>query len=230
MNLIFVVIVIAIIYLSEKKVDTKVLVGLGVGGVVLVAASRMEGAAGTCGGTGTAAVGTPATCTAGGGTVDAACTFTGTDDTKAVCVAKKTGGKACVFKAASTAADATCTGTPTPGGPGGTTCTGTTAGACMTGCTFKAATVAYAAAKPCAGNITETACTDQKCKWSAIAQSSASPSASPSACPFYQEPSPSPGGAGSTCENDWTIIIGSLVIVAVLVGGISYAALSKGKK
>ena len=228
MNLTFVVILIAIIYLSEKKVDTKVLVGLGVGGVVLIACtSRTEGVAGKCEGTGTVAVGTPATCTGTEGAVDAACTFKGTF-TGADCMNKKQkiGGKACVFKAASKAAAATCTGKSK-------SCTGTTASACSgTGCVFKAATVAYAAAKPCAGNTTETACTGStgKCKWSAIAHSSASPSASPSPCPFYQDPSPSPGGAGSTCENDWTIIIGSLLIVAVLVGGISYAALSKDKK
>jgi hypothetical protein len=224
MNLTFVVILIAIIYLSEKKVDTKVLVGLGVGGVVLIACtSRTEGVAGTCAGTGTVAVGTPATCTGTGGAVDASCTIKGTF-TEAECEAKKTkggkkGNKACVFKAASKAADATCTRAA------GAACTPPTKGACLTsetGCVFKAATVAYAAKKPCADNNTETAC---KCKWSAVTHHPVSPD-----CDFYQDPSPGAAGAKATCENDWTIIIGSLVLVVALVGGISYAALSKDKK
>ena len=55
MNLTFVLILISIIYLSEKKVDTKILIGLSLGGLALIACSSRKEGLGTCSGTGTAA-------------------------------------------------------------------------------------------------------------------------------------------------------------------------------
>ena len=122
MDLTFVLLLIAIIYLSEKKVDTKILVGLGVGGLVLIGYSgSMEGAG--CdppkgkkcqdGCTYKAKVDTPSTCTKTDKTdkKSKACPSVTTKTTKATCEAVK----GCSFKSGKAAA--TCTGTPTVSPP-----------------------------------------------------------------------------------------------------------------
>jgi hypothetical protein len=200
MDLTFVLLLIAIIYLSEKKVDTKILVGLGVGGLVLIGYSgSMEGAG--C-----------AKPVAGA-----------TDD-------KKCPEPGCTYKAKVlkvVGKSATCTNADNTDKT--TTCTtdATTAKLCgPTGPKPAAADVATWAKK----------CTfspEVKAKDGSPEKCDGTPKVPPVSpdCELYEDQiSPSqvsPGG--SQCKTNWLIVVASIVILCILIGGVSYTVLSKKK-
>ena len=121
MDLTFILLLIAIIYLSEKKVDTKVLIGLSLGGLALIGLSRREE------GVGEESCDTPASaspyCPQDGcdyQTGSASCIATNTEDDDA-CTAANADSTAC--EAVIKSSDQACTWDATGTGTG--TCTAT---------------------------------------------------------------------------------------------------------
>jgi len=244
MNLIFILVLVTIIYLSEKRVDTKILVGLSVGGLALIAASRTEGAANalTCDAAATLAT----DCVPG-------CVFTPAVPAYIEAVCK---GPAGDTNCASQTDSGTC-GTTTPSTHSGTwhstgqtasnpgpcvwipaqgtgKCTGAPGTASET-CTAGGGTFAGGSCAAAVGSTLAKTCTAGGGTFAPVPESAATctgtPTAtsSPSTCSFYEDDiSPPPVSPGADkCKVDWLITGGGLAVIAVIVGGIAYTTMHK---